>query len=62
MATELWQNPGIEPKLEDMLADPLIHLVMQRDHISRTDVEKVIDQTRARLMAARACSDDVVAA
>ena len=50
-AARFWQESGIEPSLEDMLADPLIRLVMQCDGISKADVEDVIDQTRARLMA-----------
>ena len=58
---QLWQNSGIEPKLEGILADPLIQLVMQCDGVSRTEIEKVIDQTRTRLMAARGCSDVIAA-
>lgn len=57
MTIKLWQEPGIEPSLEDMFADPLVHLVMQRDGIGRADVEEAIDRARARLMAAKACSD-----
>lgn len=48
------QEPDIEPSLEDMLADPLVHLVMQRDGVSRADVQQVIDQTRARLVTGAA--------
>ena len=33
-----WMEAGIEPVLCEMLADPLVHLVMRRDGISREEV------------------------
>jgi len=29
-----WRCAGEEPRLDDLLADPLVHLVMRRDGIS----------------------------
>ena len=55
--TKLRQDPRIEPKLEDMLADPMVELIMRRDGICRADVERVINQTRIRLMTAKIHAD-----
>ena len=55
------QDLSTEPKLEDMLADPIIQLVMKRDGVCRADIEKVMDQTRARLMAANVRSSAAAA-
>ncbi len=52
-AATLWRDPNVDYRLEDMLADPVIQLVMKRDGVSRADVEQVVYQTRARLMAAQ---------
>jgi len=46
-----WPQPGIEPILDEMLADPLIHLVMQADGIDKADVKGIIRQTCDRLKA-----------
>lgn len=56
------RDPNIDCKLEDMLADPIIQLVMKRDGVSKADVEKLIYQTRARLIMAQASFSDRVAA
>jgi len=45
----LWRDAGEEPKLSDVLADPLIHLVMRRDGVSRAQLDAVIAQARAAL-------------
>ena len=50
-----WSEAGTEPKLADMLADPIVHLVMARDHLSRADVEKAVAYGQ-RLLRSRLCS------
>ncbi|MGA2089071.1 MAG: hypothetical protein ABSG66_09150 [Stellaceae bacterium] len=42
---------GIEPGLCDMLADPLVHLVMRRDGVSPAALKAVIILARAKLGA-----------
>jgi hypothetical protein len=42
---------GIEPGLCDMLADPLVHLVMRRDGVSPAALKAVIVLARAKLGA-----------
>ncbi len=34
-----WGEAGSEPRLSDVLSDPLVHLVMRRDGLQRADVE-----------------------
>lgn len=38
--------PGPQPTLEEMLADPIIQLMMERDHIAADDVRRVIREAR----------------
>lgn len=44
-----WSRPGIEPSLEDVLEDPIVHLVMRRDRLTPGDVLKAIEDVRRRL-------------
>ncbi len=37
-----------EPPLEEMLADPIVRLVMKRDGIGPSEVRAAMDQVRAR--------------
>ncbi len=54
-----WGEAGSEPKLSDVLADPLVHLVMRRDGLKRADVEAAVAlgqrQLRRRLCTAGLC-------
>ncbi len=45
-----------EPKIGDMLADPVVRQVMHRDGVSREDVMRLIDATRAMRKAREAAS------
>lgn len=56
-----WHEPGIEPALNDMLDDPVVQLLMQRDGVGRSDVERLIDLMRVRVMSARARTVEKVA-
>ena len=47
-----WGEAGIEPALQDVLADPLVHLVMQRDGVSMPALRAVVAAARARLRQA----------
>ena len=44
-----WLEPGQEPVLVDLLADPLLHLTMRRDGVSMTDLCNHIAVARGRL-------------
>ena len=42
-----WHNAGEEPDLAEVLADPLVRLVMRRDGVSLGQLETLIAQARA---------------
>lgn len=41
----------IEPTLEDLLTDPIVHMVMRSDGLSRTLVRAWMEGVRTRYMA-----------
>jgi hypothetical protein len=43
-----WTRAGVEPALEELLADPVLHLVMRRDGVSLAELRAVIAAARAR--------------
>lgn len=51
-----WADAGVEPSVEDLLADPLTALVMRRDHIGVDDVRAAVDHARSALHAKSAAS------
>ena len=51
MSNRLWRKAGEEPDLAEILADPLVHLVMRRDGVSLKELETVIARARAALRA-----------
>ena len=50
-----WAGAGIEPSLAEVLADPLIHLIMRRDGVTPPELRAVVDAAKARLGAGRCC-------
>jgi hypothetical protein len=44
-----WLERDIEPALAELLADPILHLVMRRDSVSMTELCNHITAARARL-------------
>ena len=49
-----WTESGPEPKLNDLLADPIVHLVMRRDGLTPEDVWAAVHFARERLRATTA--------
>ena len=49
----MWREAGDEPALDEVLADPIVHLVMRRDGVEITDLKDVIARAQAALIAAR---------
>ena len=41
-AAEVWRKPGIEPKLDDILSEPLVLMVMQRDGVTTNDIQEIM--------------------
>jgi hypothetical protein len=50
-----WARAGIEPRLAEMLADPLVHQVMRRDGVTEAALRGVIGRAQARLRSAPCC-------
>ena len=44
-----WSRAGEEPDLADLLADPVVHLVMRRDGVSTAELLAVITDARAKM-------------
>ncbi|MFI4987606.1 MAG: hypothetical protein ACHQF3_09200 [Alphaproteobacteria bacterium] len=50
-----WRCAGTEPALSDVLADPLVRLVMRRDGVSLPHLSAVIARAQAGLRADPCC-------
>ena len=48
-----WTESRREPSLGDVLADPIILALMQRDHVDGADLERLFARLRERETAAR---------
>lgn len=46
--TRCW-NVGIEPPLEEVLSDPMVQLVAERDGLTATDLRRAVEQARLAL-------------
>jgi hypothetical protein len=42
------RKPWKEPKLDDLLDDPIIDVLLQRDGVSKQDVRNVVDEARRK--------------
>ena len=42
-------DPIVEPTLDEILADPIVHLVISRDHLEVRDVERFLKSASRRL-------------
>ncbi len=52
-AEPVWPSDGTEPSLEDVMVDPLVHLVMQRDGQSVDAVWAALRAAQSRLQAGK---------
>lgn len=43
-----WAGTGIEPSLQEIMSDPIVHLVMRRDRLVPADLWRVIAVFQAR--------------
>ena len=44
-----WSVGGVEPALSEVLADPVVHLVMRRDGVSPCELRRVIVAAQGKL-------------
>lgn len=45
----VFEQLGLEPSLDDVLEDPIVRLVMQRDGVIQDDLDGLIERARAGL-------------
>ena len=48
---------GLEPRWDEMLDDPVIHAMMQRDGVQRESLLDLMNEMRERLEVARAAAE-----
>ena len=44
-----WSEAGPEPEISELLADPIVHLVMRRDGLTEKDVRAAVHVARGYL-------------
>jgi hypothetical protein len=50
-----WLHPGAEPALHEVLADPLVQLVMRQDGVSQAQLRGIIARAQACLRGDPCC-------
>lgn len=48
----VFEHPGLEPSLDEVLEDPIVRLIMQRDGIAQDEVTRLVERARAGLRQA----------
>ncbi len=48
---DAYEDAGLEPSLEDLLTDPIVRLVLDRDRIDPAELQSLLAQIRKRLQA-----------
>jgi hypothetical protein len=51
---QAYRDAGVEPTIAEMLAEPIVRTLMQRDAISDDTIVRVIAEARAQLAERRA--------
>ena len=51
---EKWAQAGVEPRLDDMIADPLVRVLMRHDGVSSEELRGMLEALRARRFQASA--------
>ena len=49
MLKKNWTEAGQEPSLNEVMADPIVKLVMARDNLKQDDVWRVVEQARENM-------------
>jgi hypothetical protein len=48
-----WGRPGPEPRVEEIVHDPIVQLVMRRDRLTVAQIMATVTRARARLRSDR---------
>jgi hypothetical protein len=49
-----YREAGVEPSVEDLMSDPIVHLILRRDRITPADTWAAVTDARRRLRRQRA--------
>ncbi|MDV7340294.1 hypothetical protein RYZ26_11865 [Terasakiella sp. A23] len=49
LSTTKWSQRGEEPKLNDLMSDPIVGLIMARDNLQANDVWKVVEKAKEQI-------------
>lgn len=61
--SELWRHAGAEPPLEEMIADPIVELLMRHDGVDEATLRKTLAAAGASLLdESDAVASDMAAA
>jgi hypothetical protein len=52
---QTYRSAGVEPRLDEVLADPLVHLVMARDGVGLAELRAVVADAQRRLRSRLCC-------
>jgi hypothetical protein len=52
--TQDYREAGVEPSVEDLMSDPIVHLILRRDRITPADTWTAVTDARRRLHRRRA--------
>ena len=47
-----WAKAGVEPKLDDMIADPLVRVIMRHDGVTTEELRGMLEALRAHVREA----------
>ena len=52
--TQDYREAGVEPSVEDLMSDPIVHLILRRDRITPADTWAAVTDARRSLHRQRA--------
>jgi len=54
MLSKKWTHSGEEPRLKDMLNDPIVEMIMARDNLQPNDIWQVVNKAREQMQQSAA--------
>jgi hypothetical protein len=48
--SELWRRAGVEPSLDELIADPIVGLLMRHDRIDEAELRRTLAKAGAALL------------
>jgi len=49
MLSKKWTQHGEEPTLQDVMADPIVKMVMERDNLKENDVWQIVNKAKEQI-------------